>query len=617
MLKIQNLNISYQRKILENVEFVAKCGEVTLICGESGSGKTALLYRLALLVKQKDYQYSLDNHLISLSNQQLKAHLRRYHISYVLQDSMLIDYYNVKENINHYAQMVQKQFSDQDIQNLFHQVHLNVPLDQSIDTLSGGERQRLAIACALAKDSEVIILDEPTSYLDSQNEEKILMLIRQLAKEQKKCIILASHSLKAKEYADSIYQIQNLHLNCVHHSLNQDHKQLILHKSQSNLKFLNSYVKRYFHVFKKKQRNMILIMATSFIMIFSVITGIHYYQKTSTNHLLALSDNQVYITSQSNGQHIQATNQIMDNQILDSISADKVYPYIYSKMTLWNQTIDVLPYFEENKITDKLEYQYHLLDKEAIILSYDVYQLMKRNYLSTNYFDGEIDIRIENENNPYWITKTMNQNIKGVLNEGEINHYTTNKYCIYVPYEILMRIYQEQTNDNKFIGYTLFSKNLETHLKLVEKLNQMDQLAINDDFQNTTVLNEINAHTEKMKQLFIPIIIIGTIYITVMMSLRHFQSRQKEFVLSLINGLSNKDIMKIVIIETFYQILIAIFLFIIVSIIIICLFSIDKNIIYQNIIWLIVEIGLLMICIFIINGIQIRNLSIEDVLRNE
>lgn len=91
MLKIQNLNISYQRKILENVEFVAKCGEVTLICGESGSGKTALLYRLALLVKQKDYQYSLDNHLISLSNQQLKAHLRRYHISYVLQDSMLID----------------------------------------------------------------------------------------------------------------------------------------------------------------------------------------------------------------------------------------------------------------------------------------------------------------------------------------------------------------------------------------------------------------------------------------------------------------------------------------------------------------------------------------------
>ena len=40
---------------------------------------------------------------------------------------------------------------------------------------------------------------------------------------------------------------------------------------------------------------------------------------------------------------------------------------------------------------------------------------MKRNYLSTNYFDGEIDIRIENENNPYWITKTMNQNIKGVL----------------------------------------------------------------------------------------------------------------------------------------------------------------------------------------------------------
>lgn len=617
MLKVQNLNISYQRKIMENVCFEAKCGEVTLIQGESGSGKTALLYRLALLTTQTDYDYSINNYHIQLSSDHIKANLRRYHIAYVLQDAILIDYYNVKENIVHYARMVHKELSDEQIQDLFNLVHLNIPLNQSIETLSGGERQRLAIACALAKDSEVIILDEPTSCLDSQNEENILKLIQQLAKTQNKCIILASHSPKAIQYADSIYQIENCHLTCVSHTTYNDQREYVNQKQQSEIKFLNRYVKRYFHIFKRKQRNMILIIALSFLMIFLVMSGIHYYQKMSRENILKISDNQVYLTSKKNGQFVKETDQVVEENLLDLLPVDKAYPYIYSKMTLSDQVIDILPYFEENNINDKLEYQYHLLDKNAIILSYDTYQFMKRHYISTNYFDNNIDIRIEKENGFQWTEKRINQNIKGVLKDGEINHYSTNKYCIYVPYQLLIQLYQQETSYNHFIGYTVFSHDFESHIKLVEKIKKSDQITINDDFQNTSILDQMNQYTKKIKDILIPIIIIGTIYIISIMSVHHFQYRKKEFVLSMINGLGNKQIMKIIILEIIDQVMLALCLFAFILILMLFLFPIEVNILYQNIIWILIEISLLIICMIIMNYIQMKNLSIEEVLRNE
>lgn len=617
MIRVHKLNISYQRKILENVDFEAKSGEVTLICGESGTGKTTLLYRLALLSAQKDYNYILDNEKIELSNQNVKAKIRRYHIAYIMQDFMLIDYYNVKENMLHYAKIVQREIDNEEIKNILHQVHLYVPLNQSIETLSGGERQRLAIACALVKNSDVIILDEPTSNLDSENEEIIFKLLQQLSKETNKCIILASHSQIAKHYANCIYEIYNYQLICTKYTEKCDQNKLMDYESQSDFQLLNSYVKQYFHKFKNEKRKTILIFTFSLFMMFVVIAGVRYYQLEGQNNILKTSDNQIYVTSQNNKQLIAKTNQTMDKHLIDSLKIYKIYPYIYSQMTLFDIDIDILPYFEENKINDKLEYQYNLLDKKGIILSYDVYQLFKRNYLSINYLDSYISIRIDREDKTYFVNKKINQNIKGVLNNGEINHYTKNKYCIYLPYELLMDLYQQETSNNQFIGYTLFSSHFEDHMKLVENIKQFNQLSMNDSFQNTDILNKINNNTEQMKYILIFIVIIGTVFIMSMMSFHHFQFRKKEFVLSMINGLGHKQIIEIIMLENLYSIMFSTFIFIVSLFIIYFIIPITINEILNNSIWIIIEITLLMIVIFIINSIEMKRFSIEEVLRNE
>lgn len=165
MLELHNLNISYERKILEDASFRASSGQLTLIQGESGSGKTTFLYRLALISNQNDYDYHINNYDIMDMSPLQKDKFRRNNIAFLLQNALLIDEYNIRENLCFFAGLVDKTIDDNVIKEILKQVHLDVPLEQNIQTLSGGERQRLAIACALIKDTGVIILDEPTSSL--------------------------------------------------------------------------------------------------------------------------------------------------------------------------------------------------------------------------------------------------------------------------------------------------------------------------------------------------------------------------------------------------------------------------------------------------------------------
>lgn len=616
MIHITNLHISYQRNLLNDVEFIADRGFVTLIRGESGSGKTSLLYRIALLSSQNNFDYLFNDIHLRFVSQKDKANIRKYHMAYVLQDSSLIHFYTVSENIRYYASMVGKEINDDDIQKVLDEVNLELSFDRNIKTLSGGERQRLAIACALIKDCEIIILDEPTSSLDVDNENRIFNLIQKLAYQKNKCIVVASHSMQAINYSDSVYQIENQQLihTKIATQIEQDPFQVKPHKT--HIKFLYDYVKVYFQKFLKKQLNNIFITILSFLLIAGTFIGIQFYQNKSSESLLKISDNQVYISSQENGQYIHMGNQIFSdfdmNQFLNKEYDIEVYPYIYSQMEILGQKIDILPYYPENNFKNKIEYHYNISQK-GLILGYETYQLLKRNNISSQFINHMMTIRIDDKKTIHFVEKMINMDVQGVLKNGELNHYSENQYFIYISFDILQNLYSQETNNNEFIGYTLFSRSFDEHMRVINHLEK-ENLSINDTFQNSLQLEEIIKNSELMKFLFIVSVFVATLFIISLMSLNQFHLRKKEFALSVIAGLTVKDIVGICMIESLFQNMISLIVCLCMMISLLLPFVGLTEL--MNIIFImLVEVICIFIVIYMLNFIQLNKLSIEDVLR--
>ena len=181
MLNISNIQIEFEDLVLGKSSFTIPEHCVTLIRGFSGSGKTSLLYRVTLISEDTDFIYEIGNLNISKLSDREKCAFRKEHIAFVMQDNSLFEQYEVLGNMMLYADFNNQKYSHEQYIEFLNNVNLHVPLHQSIKTLSGGERQRLAIACALCKNTELIVLDEPTSFLDEENELHVFHVLRNIA----------------------------------------------------------------------------------------------------------------------------------------------------------------------------------------------------------------------------------------------------------------------------------------------------------------------------------------------------------------------------------------------------------------------------------------------------
>ena len=205
MLRIKKLNISFEKPLFIDQSLEIKNNCLTLIVGESGCGKTTLLYKLGLIdLKKEDCLYYIDNENISTFSPKKKTILRRYDIAFVFQDYILYDHFNVYENIQYYASLVGHHLSKEKVLEYLLKVHLDIPLDRRLYTLSGGQKQRLAIACALTKETPILILDEPTSALDPEMVIEVLEVMQELAKEGMTMIVVTHEMGFARTVADRV-----------------------------------------------------------------------------------------------------------------------------------------------------------------------------------------------------------------------------------------------------------------------------------------------------------------------------------------------------------------------------------------------------------------------------
>ena len=202
ILEIKNLTYSYKdsrEKVLANVNESFEEGKFYAIIGKSGSGKSTLLSLLAGLDEPDSGKILFDGENIQEAGY---TNHRKNNISLVFQNYNLIDYLSPLENIR----LVNSQAQQDILLELGlseHQVKRNVM------KLSGGQQQRVAIARALVSSAPVILADEPTGNLDENTASEIIEILKKLAKERNKCVIVVTHSKEVARAADTVFELKN------------------------------------------------------------------------------------------------------------------------------------------------------------------------------------------------------------------------------------------------------------------------------------------------------------------------------------------------------------------------------------------------------------------------
>lgn len=196
---------------LNGIDLEIYRGEFVAITGASGSGKSTLLNLLGLLDDPTSGDIWFDAKNIHALNEDEKNQFRLQVISFVFQFFNLIDNYTALENISFQLELQGKdaQSAKQKALEILRYLKLGERANLYPPDLSGGEQQRVAIGRALAKDSLVILADEPTAHLDSRNSQLVIELLRHINVAFKRTIILVTHEPAQAQQADRQIIIQD------------------------------------------------------------------------------------------------------------------------------------------------------------------------------------------------------------------------------------------------------------------------------------------------------------------------------------------------------------------------------------------------------------------------
>lgn len=201
----------HKTSAVRNVSLRASSGELVLLLGPSGSGKTTLLTLIAGLIQPTSGTVSLFGRNIERYSSNELQRLRAHSIGFVFQTFHLIDSLKVIENVALVLRFAGKNRTEakRRSQRLLHQFHIENLAKKFPVTLSQGEKQRVAVARAIANDADLIIADEPTASLETKQGFDIIRLLHEYAKEENRCVIVASHDLRIVEFADRVLRLED------------------------------------------------------------------------------------------------------------------------------------------------------------------------------------------------------------------------------------------------------------------------------------------------------------------------------------------------------------------------------------------------------------------------
>ena len=196
---------------VRDVSLSVSPGEIVLIMGPSGSGKTTLLSMLGALLKPTEGTIQLNGTTISALAENRLPDIRLKQFGFIFQDFNLLSALTALENVAIVAELAGAKSGEakRKAASLLTELGLGERLNFPPEKLSGGEKQRVAIARALVNDPRLILADEPTANLDSKIGHEIMRLLRNIAKEQGRSVVIVSHDQRIKDIADRVLWLED------------------------------------------------------------------------------------------------------------------------------------------------------------------------------------------------------------------------------------------------------------------------------------------------------------------------------------------------------------------------------------------------------------------------
>ncbi len=207
--KIFKLGETEETKVLRGVNLNIWKGDFLAIVGASGSGKSTVLNMIGLLDRPTSGEVFLEGKHASRFSDEERALFRSETFGFIFQQYNLIPWLNIYDNIRLPSIFAKKGTDKKELEARIADVGLADRILHRPFELSGGEQQRVALLRALANDPEIIIGDEPTGNLDSQTGTKILEMLIELHKKQKKTLIVVTHDMSIADRAEEVVVLKD------------------------------------------------------------------------------------------------------------------------------------------------------------------------------------------------------------------------------------------------------------------------------------------------------------------------------------------------------------------------------------------------------------------------
>jgi putative ABC transport system ATP-binding protein len=214
LLELQDIYLNYKTEnslveVIKGVNLKINSGENVAVVGKSGSGKTSLIMLIAGLEKVTSGKIIFEDQDISAYLEDELADLRKRKIGIVFQSFYLIPNYTALENVSLVLEINKIENAQKKSAELLDQFGLKDRLNHFPSQLSGGEQQRVAIARSIILSPKLILADEPSGNLDSENSKLIIQLLFKYSKQNNSSLILVTHDQFIAKECDKIIEIKD------------------------------------------------------------------------------------------------------------------------------------------------------------------------------------------------------------------------------------------------------------------------------------------------------------------------------------------------------------------------------------------------------------------------